>query len=87
MPQAHQVVRGRVADAPEHAQAVQRRHLDHKSKQVIDDCVEEFVRHLTPGHVGDALQLVVQVQLQEGGIRARRIVGSWVMQARHLCTG
>ena len=54
----HQVV-------PEHTEAVQPGHLDHKGKQVIHDGVQELVGHLAPGQSCHTLQLVVDVQLQQ----------------------
>lgn len=44
---------------------MQQRHLDDEGKQVINDGVEELVRHLPPGQVCHTLQLVVEVQLQK----------------------
>jgi len=54
----------------EHRQPVQQRHLDDKREQVVDDGVQELVRHLAPGQVRHALQLVVQVQLRGRAQRA-----------------
>ena len=36
---------------PEHRQPVQRGHLDDKGKEVVNDGVEELVRHLPPAQV------------------------------------
>jgi hypothetical protein len=55
--------------APEHAEPVQRGHFDDKREEVVDDGVEELVRHLAPGQVRHTLQLVVQVQLQDKKMR------------------
>eukprot|EP00959_Pyramimonas_sp_CCMP1952_P378862 7936349-Pyramimonas_sp.AAC.1 len=48
----------------EDGEAVQRGHLDDEGEEVVDDSVEELVRHLPPRHVRHALQPVVDVQLR-----------------------
>lgn len=57
--QEHQVV-------SEDTQAMQPGHLDHKSKQIVHNGVQELVGHLAPRQRRHALQLVVDVQLQPG---------------------
>ena len=39
-------------------------HFDDKRKQVVDDCIQELVGHLSPRQRSHALELVIQVQLQ-----------------------
>lgn len=51
--------------SPEHTEPVQCRHLYDKGKEVINNSVQELVGHLAPGQVGNTLQLVVEVQLQD----------------------
>lgn len=46
----------------EGSETVQRGHLDRKREQVVDERVQEFVRHCFGGHVRDALEPVVDVQ-------------------------
>jgi hypothetical protein len=53
----------------EDREPVQRGHLDHKREKVVNDGVEELVRHLAPGEVRHALQLVVEVQLRAAHAR------------------
>ena len=42
---------------PEDGQAVHGGHLDDEREQVVDDGVEELVRHLAPGEVRHRLEL------------------------------
>jgi len=48
----------------EAADPVQRRHLYHKCKNIVDKCVQEFIRQHTPWKMRDALQFVVDEQLR-----------------------
>ena len=48
----------------EDGEAVQQRHFDDEREQVVDDGVEELVRHLSPRHMRHALEPVVDVQLR-----------------------
>ena len=59
--QEHQVV-------SENTEAMQPGHLDHKGKQVVHNGVEELVGHLAPRQSCHALQLVVDVQLQQATV-------------------
>ena len=46
----------------ESGQAVQDGHLDGEGEEVVDESVEELVRHCSAGHMGDGLEAVVDVE-------------------------
>lgn len=51
----------------ESSQTVQSRHLDSESEEVVDEGVEELVRHGAAGHVRDGFEAVVDVQAGDLG--------------------
>lgn len=58
----HQRLRKRTIS--ETSYSVHHGHLDDKGKQVVDKCIEGFVREHPPGEVGHRLQFVVDEQLR-----------------------
>ena len=48
----------------EAADPMHRWHVHHKREDVVDEGVQALIHHGSPGHVGDAFQLVVDVQLR-----------------------
>ena len=70
----------------ETADAVQCRHLDDESKQVVDECVEGLVAEHAPRQMGHRLEFVVDEQLgghHDEACKDNRVLN--LVHIKHIC--